>query len=141
MPLPLPHPNVLLPPHPSCVTLPSSYSQRAELAERELEMAKEEGSLTPHRSSSQSHLQAAELEAQLHAKDQEILQLFEANQHLQGELTELKSHLSEQVAIHEGQLAEKSGEVEQLRQELAAQQDYAELKRELRWGWGNLGVY
>jgi len=118
------------------LTLPSSHSQRAELAERELEMAKEEGSLTPHRSSSQSHLQAAELEAQLHAKDQEILQLFEANQHLQGELTELKSYLSEQLAIHKGQLAEKSGEVEQLRQELAAQQDYAELKRELRYGHG-----
>ena len=104
-------------------------------------MAKEAGALAPHHSTSQTHLQAAELEAQLHAKDQEILQLFEANQKLQGELAELRSHLSQQVAIHEGQLADKRGEVERLRQELAAQQDYAEVKRELRlalWGLRSL---
>ena len=100
-------------------------------------MAKEEGTLTLQCSNSQSHLQAAELEAQLRAKDQEILQLFEANQTLQGEVTELRSHLSQQAALHEGQLAEKSGEVEQLRRELAAQQDYAEVKRELRLLCGN----
>lgn len=104
-------------------------------------MAKDAGALAPHHSTSQSHLQAAELEAQLHAKDQEILQLFEANQKLQGELAELRSHLSQQVAIHEGQLADKSGEVEQLRQVLAAQQDYAEVKRELRLAlWGLRGL-
>ena len=94
-------------------------------------MAREEGTLVP-RSSSQPHLQTAELEAQLHAKDQEILQLFEAKQKLQGELAEMSSHLSQQVTIYKGQLADRSGEVEGLRQELAAQQDYAEVKRELR---------
>lgn len=94
-------------------------------------MAREEGTLVP-RASSQPHLQTAELEAQLHAKDQEILQLFEAKQKLQGELTEMSSHLSQQVAMYKGQLADRSGEVEGLRRELAAQQDYAEMKRELR---------
>ena len=81
---------------------------------------------------SQSVSVNAELELELQAKDKEITRLLDDVQRLQNSLGQLRETSSRQVSLLEEQLREKASLTAQLEERLNQQQDYEEVKKELR---------
>ncbi|XP_060761876.1 cut-like homeobox 1b isoform X6 [Neoarius graeffei] len=119
-------------------------NQRAETAEREAESLREQ--LTSANKSLQlaTQIQKApdmeqavevvsrsSLEAELSAKEREMVQLVEDVQRLQASLAKLRENSSTQISQLEQQLSAKSATLKQLEEKLQEQADYEEVKKEL----------
>ncbi|XP_053529673.1 cut-like homeobox 1b isoform X3 [Ictalurus punctatus] len=119
-------------------------NQRAETAEREAESLREQ--LTSANKSLQlaTQIQKApdmeqavevvsrsSLEAELSAKEREMVQLVEDVQRLQASLAKLRENSSTQISQLEQQLSAKSVTLKQLEEKLQEQADYEEVKKEL----------
>ena len=91
---------------------------------------KEENTISRHSSNALVHQE--ELEAQLTAKDKEILALIETNQKLQKEMSSLKDVHTKEISVYEAKVREKALQVETLEERLLAQKDYEEVKNELQ---------
>ncbi|XP_049334617.1 cut-like homeobox 1b isoform X2 [Astyanax mexicanus] len=119
-------------------------NQRAEAAEREAEALREQ--LTSANKSLQlaTQIQKApdmeqavevvsrsSLEAELSAKEREMVQLVEDVQRLQASLAKLRENSSSQISQLEQQLSAKSATLKQLEEKLQEQADYEEVKKEL----------
>ncbi|XP_030632358.1 cut-like homeobox 1b isoform X5 [Chanos chanos] len=119
-------------------------NQRAEAAEREAEALREQ--LTSANKSLQlaTQIQTApdmeqavevvsrsSLEAELSAKEREMVQLVEDVQRLQASLSKLRENSSNQISQLEQQLSAKSATLKQLEEKLQEQADYEEVKKEL----------
>ncbi|TSN21155.1 Homeobox protein cut-like 1 [Bagarius yarrelli] len=114
-------------------------SRRAETAEREAETLREQ--LTSANKSLQlaTQIQKApdtvvsrsSLEAELSAKEREMVQLVEDVQRLQASLAKLRENSSTQISQLEQQLSAKSATLKQLEEKLQEQADYEEVKKEL----------
>uniref|UniRef100_A0A4W4HKF2 Protein CASP n=1 Tax=Electrophorus electricus TaxID=8005 RepID=A0A4W4HKF2_ELEEL len=116
--------------------------QRAEGAEREAEALREQ--LTAANKSLQLATQIekapevavevvsrSSLEAELSAKEREMVQLVEDVQRLQASLAKLRENSSTQISQLEQQLSAKSATLKQLEEKLQEQADYEEVKKEL----------
>ena len=73
------------------------------------------------------------MELELQARDKEISRLVADVQSLQNGTTRLREAASVQSRMLEEQLALKTASLTELERQLAAQSDYEELKRELRY--------
>ncbi|KAJ8280323.1 hypothetical protein GJAV_G00053220 [Gymnothorax javanicus] len=112
-------------------------NQRAEAAEREAENLRDQ--LTSANKSLQqaTEEQTAEvpsrssLEAELSAKEREIVQLVEDVQRLQASLSKLRENSANQITQLEQQLSSKDSSLKQLEEKLQDQADYEEMKKEL----------
>ncbi|XP_062844252.1 cut-like homeobox 1b isoform X2 [Trichomycterus rosablanca] len=119
-------------------------NQRAETAERETYALREQ--LTSANKSLQlaTQIQKApdmeqavevvsrsSLEAELSAKEREMVQLVEDVQRLQASLAKLRENSSTQIIQLEQQLSAKSATLKQLEEKLQEQADYEEVKKEL----------
>uniref|UniRef100_A0A4W4HSG6 Cut-like homeobox 1b n=1 Tax=Electrophorus electricus TaxID=8005 RepID=A0A4W4HSG6_ELEEL len=119
-------------------------NQRAEGAEREAEALREQ--LTAANKSLQLATQIekapeveqavevvsrSSLEAELSAKEREMVQLVEDVQRLQASLAKLRENSSTQISQLEQQLSAKSATLKQLEEKLQEQADYEEVKKEL----------
>ncbi|XP_062504880.1 protein CASP-like [Corticium candelabrum] len=117
--------------------------QRAETAEKELEQTQtqlrdcqarqdhtdEEKSIL---SDSLHSLSQSNLQVELAAKEGEISQLVADIQQLQSSLNKMRDSGLSKVAMLEEQLTAKSAAIESLEARLVQQQDYEEIKRELK---------
>eukprot|EP00794_Sanderia_malayensis_P014305 gene14305-15793_t len=79
-----------------------------------------------------SSVTAASLEIQLTAKDREISQLVEEVHHLQNLLNKVRDSSKRESANLEEQLNERNAMLESMKKQLASQEDYDEIKRELK---------
>ncbi|ESO97743.1 hypothetical protein LOTGIDRAFT_103741 [Lottia gigantea] len=77
-------------------------------------------------------LKRSNLEVELAAKEKEIAQLVEDVQRLQASLTKLRESTASQIAALEEELSLKSKAVHVLEEKLKSQEDYEEVKRELK---------
>ena len=73
-----------------------------------------------------------ELEVELHTKEREVSRLLEDVQRLQSNLSQLRDNASRQVAALEEELKGKKALVERMEERLSQQQDYDEIKKELK---------
>lgn len=71
------------------------------------------------------------LEAELSAKEREMIQLVEDVQRLQGNLSTLRENSSTQISQLQQQLTIKTATLKQLEEKLQTQADYEEVKKEL----------
>ncbi|KAL1022392.1 hypothetical protein UPYG_G00026310 [Umbra pygmaea] len=119
-------------------------NQRAEAAEREVDALREQLTssnqslhLTAQIQSTSDMDQTAEpvsgssLEAELAAKEREMVQLVEDVQRLQASLSKLRESSSTQITQLELQLRTKTATLKQLEERLQDQADYEEMKKEL----------
>ncbi|XP_038162267.1 cut-like homeobox 1b isoform X2 [Cyprinodon tularosa] len=119
-------------------------NQRAEVAEREAEVLREQLSSTNQSQQLSSPTKAdpdsdqapevashSNLEAELRAKERETAQLVEDVQRLQASLTKLRETTSSQISQLEQQLSSKSAVLKELEEKLEKQADYEEVKKEL----------
>uniref|UniRef100_A0A3Q2DQY8 Protein CASP n=1 Tax=Cyprinodon variegatus TaxID=28743 RepID=A0A3Q2DQY8_CYPVA len=113
--------------------------QRAEVAEREAEVLREQLSSTNQSQQLSSPTKAdpdsdqapevashSNLEAELRAKERETAQLVEDVQRLQASLTKLRETTSSQISQLEQQLSSKSAVLKELEEKLEKQADYEE---------------
>ncbi|KAM4589858.1 homeobox protein cut-like 1 isoform 2-T2 [Fundulus diaphanus] len=119
-------------------------NQRAEAAEREAEVLRQQLSSTNQAQQPSSPTKAdpdseqapevalhSNLEAELRAKERETAQLVEDVQRLQASLTKLRETTSSQISQLEQQLSSKSAVLKELEEKLERQADYEEVKKEL----------
>ncbi|XP_036821533.1 homeobox protein cut-like 1 isoform X2 [Oncorhynchus mykiss] len=119
-------------------------NQRAEAAQREAEALREQLTssnqslqLTTHIQPTPDTDQAVEalsrssLEAELGAKDREMVQLVEDVQRLQASLSKLRESSSTQITQLQLQLSTKTDTLKQLEEKLQEHADYEEVKKEL----------
>nr|XP_046149627.1 cut-like homeobox 1b isoform X5 [Oncorhynchus gorbuscha] len=119
-------------------------NQRAEAAQREAEALREQLTssnqslqLTTHIQPTPDTDQAVEalsrssLEAELGAKDREMVQLVEDVQRLQASLSKLRESSSTQITQLQLQLSTKTTSLNQLEEKLQEHADYEEVKKEL----------
>ncbi|XP_045560031.1 protein CASP isoform X6 [Salmo salar] len=119
-------------------------NQRAEVAQREAEALREQLTssnqslqLTTHIQTTPDTDQAVEalsrssLEAELGAKDREMVQLVEDVQRLQASLSKLRESSSTQITQLQIQLSSKTATLKQLEEKLQEHADYEEVKKEL----------
>uniref|UniRef100_A0AAZ3PNM9 Protein CASP n=1 Tax=Oncorhynchus tshawytscha TaxID=74940 RepID=A0AAZ3PNM9_ONCTS len=119
-------------------------NQRAEAAQREAEALREQLTssnqslqLTTHIQPTPDTDQAVEalsrssLEAELGAKDREMVQLVEDVQRLQASLSKLRESSSTQITQLQLQLSTKTASLKQLEEKLQEHADYEEVKKEL----------
>ncbi|XP_064841655.1 cut-like homeobox 1b [Oncorhynchus masou masou] len=119
-------------------------NQRAEAAQREAEALREQLTssnqslqLTTHIKPTPDTDQAVEalsrssLEAELGAKDREMVQLVEDVERLQASLSKLRESSSTQVTQLQLQLSTKTASLKQLEEKLQEHADYEEVKKEL----------
>ncbi|XP_041725433.2 protein CASP [Coregonus clupeaformis] len=119
-------------------------NQRAEAAQREVDALREQ--LTSSNQSLQliTHIQTtpdmdqavevgsrSNLEAELGAKDREMVQLVEDVQRLQASLSKLRESSTTQISQLQLQLSAKTATLKQLEEKLQEQADYEEVKKEL----------
>ncbi|KAG9348342.1 hypothetical protein JZ751_002077 [Albula glossodonta] len=119
-------------------------NQRAEAAAREAETLREQ--LTSANKSLQlatqiqkapdmeqtlEVLSRSSLEAEVSAKEREIVQLVEDVQRLQASLSKLRENSANQITQLEQQLSSKNSTLKQLEEKLQEQADYEEVKKEL----------
>ncbi|KAI1893709.1 hypothetical protein AGOR_G00126480 [Albula goreensis] len=119
-------------------------NQRAEAAAREAETLREQ--LTSANKSLQlatqiqkapdmeqtlEVLSRSSLEAEVSAKEREIVQLVEDVQRLQASLSKLRENSANQITQLEQQLSSKNSTLKQLEEKLQDQADYEEVKKEL----------
>ncbi|KAI7800678.1 cut-like homeobox 1b isoform X1 [Triplophysa rosa] len=111
-------------------------NQRAEAAEREVTSLRQQ--LTSHIYTSPNTQDECEdigsrpsLEAELSAKEREMIQLVEDVQRLQANLSGLRENSSAQISQFQQQLKLKSTTLKQLEEKLQTQADYEEMKKEL----------
>uniref|UniRef100_A0A6Q2X2I9 Protein CASP n=1 Tax=Esox lucius TaxID=8010 RepID=A0A6Q2X2I9_ESOLU len=120
--------------------------QRAEAAEREVDALKEQltssnQSLqlttqiqsTPDMDQTVETVSRSSLEAELAAKEREMVQLVEDVQRLQASLSKLRESSSTQISQLELKLSTKTATLKQLEEKLQDQADYEEIKKELSW--------
>uniref|UniRef100_A0A3P8ZSP9 Protein CASP n=1 Tax=Esox lucius TaxID=8010 RepID=A0A3P8ZSP9_ESOLU len=121
-------------------------NQRAEAAEREVDALKEQltssnQSLqlttqiqsTPDMDQTVETVSRSSLEAELAAKEREMVQLVEDVQRLQASLSKLRESSSTQISQLELKLSTKTATLKQLEEKLQDQADYEEIKKELSW--------
>ncbi|XP_010864039.2 cut-like homeobox 1b isoform X5 [Esox lucius] len=119
-------------------------NQRAEAAEREVDALKEQltssnQSLqlttqiqsTPDMDQTVETVSRSSLEAELAAKEREMVQLVEDVQRLQASLSKLRESSSTQISQLELKLSTKTATLKQLEEKLQDQADYEEIKKEL----------
>nr|XP_046169835.1 homeobox protein cut-like 1 [Oncorhynchus gorbuscha] len=119
-------------------------NQRAEEAQREADTLREQLTssnqslqlttqiqTTPEMDQAVEALSRSSLEAQLGAKDREMVQLVEDVQRLQASLSELRDGSSTQITQLQLQLSTKTASLKQLEGKLQEQADYEEVKKEL----------
>ncbi|XP_067307610.1 cut-like homeobox 1b isoform X1 [Pseudorasbora parva] len=115
-------------------------NQRAEAAEREAEALRERlGSAhVPTHTDTTTHMdecvelvQRSSLEAELSAKEREMLQLVEDVQRLQASLSSLRERSDTHSSRLQQQLQDQTTALQVLEQKLQAQADYEEVKKEL----------
>ncbi|KAG5837655.1 hypothetical protein ANANG_G00241750 [Anguilla anguilla] len=119
-------------------------NQRADAAEREAESLRDQ--LTSANKSLQMATQIqkapdmeqtvevlsrSSLEAELSAKEREIVQLVEDVQRLQASLSKLRENSANQITQLEQQLNSKNSTLKELEEKLQEQADYEEVKKEL----------
>ncbi|KAJ8414489.1 hypothetical protein AAFF_G00036910 [Aldrovandia affinis] len=119
-------------------------NQRADAAEREAETLREQ--LTSANKSLQlatqiqkapdmeqalEVLSRSSLEAEVSAKEREVVQLVEDVQRLQASLSKLRENSASQISQLEQQLSSKNSTLKQLEEKLQEQADYEEVKKEL----------
>ncbi|KTG32919.1 hypothetical protein cypCar_00011373 [Cyprinus carpio] len=121
-------------------------NQRAEAAERELEALREQlasvnkSSQPPTRIDSTPYTQdesgelvpRSSVEAELSAKEREMLQLVEDVQRLQASLSTLRESSAAQISQLQQQLKSQTDTLQHLEEKLQTQADYEEVKKELR---------
>ncbi|XP_056329254.1 cut-like homeobox 1b [Danio aesculapii] len=118
-------------------------NQRAEAAEREAEALQEQLMLaskstqlptrtdkTPYADECVDLVPRSSLEAELSAKDREMLQLVEDVQRLQASLSALRENTHTQISQLQQQLTMKTTALTQLEEKLQTQADYEEVKKE-----------
>lgn len=118
-------------------------NQRAEAAEREAEALREQLMLagkssqlptrtdkTPYADECVDLVPRSSLEAELSAKEREMLQLVEDVQRLQASLSALRENTHTQISQLQQQLTMKTTALTQLEEKLQAQADYEEVKKE-----------
>ncbi|XP_073718838.1 cut-like homeobox 1b isoform X2 [Misgurnus anguillicaudatus] len=118
-------------------------NQRAEAAEREVRSQREQMTSankliqlpsqihrTPNTDECEMTLRPS-LEAELSAKEREMIQLVEDVQRLQGNLSTLRENSSTQISQLQQQLTIKTATLKQLEEKLQTQADYDEVKKEL----------
>uniref|UniRef100_A0A3P8XYW4 Protein CASP n=1 Tax=Esox lucius TaxID=8010 RepID=A0A3P8XYW4_ESOLU len=116
-------------------------NQRAEAAEREVDALKEQLTssnqslqlTTQIQSTPDMVLSRSSLEAELAAKEREMVQLVEDVQRLQASLSKLRESSSTQISQLELKLSTKTATLKQLEEKLQDQADYEEIKKELSW--------
>uniref|UniRef100_A0A6Q2Z6L1 Protein CASP n=1 Tax=Esox lucius TaxID=8010 RepID=A0A6Q2Z6L1_ESOLU len=119
---------------------------KAEAAEREVDALKEQltssnQSLqlttqiqsTPDMDQTVETVSRSSLEAELAAKEREMVQLVEDVQRLQASLSKLRESSSTQISQLELKLSTKTATLKQLEEKLQDQADYEEIKKELSW--------
>ncbi|XP_042153631.1 protein CASP-like isoform X1 [Oncorhynchus tshawytscha] len=120
-------------------------NQRAEAAQREADTLREQLTssnqslqlttqiqTTPEMDQAVEALSRSSLEAELGAKDREMVQLVEDVQRLQASLSKLRESSSTQITQLQLQLSTKTASLKQLEGKLQEQADYEEVKKELR---------
>ncbi|XP_064820867.1 protein CASP-like [Oncorhynchus masou masou] len=120
-------------------------NQRAEVAQREADTLREQLTssnqslqlttqiqTTPEMDQAVEALSRSSLEAELGAKDREMVQLVEDVERLQASLSKLRESTSTQVTQLQLQLSTKTASLKQLEGKLQEQADYEEVKKELR---------
>ncbi|XP_045580811.1 protein CASP isoform X3 [Salmo salar] len=119
-------------------------NQRAEAAQREAETLREQLTssnqslqlttqiqTTPDMDQAVEAVSRSSLEAELGAKDREMVQLVEDVQRLQASLSKLRESSSTQLTQLQIQLSTKTATLKQLEEKLQEQADYEEVKKEL----------
>ncbi|XP_042153635.1 protein CASP-like isoform X5 [Oncorhynchus tshawytscha] len=119
-------------------------NQRAEAAQREADTLREQLTssnqslqlttqiqTTPEMDQAVEALSRSSLEAELGAKDREMVQLVEDVQRLQASLSKLRESSSTQITQLQLQLSTKTASLKQLEGKLQEQADYEEVKKEL----------
>ncbi|XP_071003923.1 homeobox protein cut-like 1 [Oncorhynchus clarkii lewisi] len=119
-------------------------NQRAEAAQREADTLREQLTssnqslqlttqiqTTPEMDQAVEALSRSSLEAELGAKDREMVQLMEDVQRLQASLSKLRESSSTQITQLQLQLSTKTASLKQLEGKLQEQADYEEVKKEL----------
>lgn len=119
-------------------------NQRAESAERELEALREQLASvnkssqpptridsTPYTDESAELVPRSSVEAELSAKEREMLQLVEDVQRLQASLSTLRESSAAQISQLQQQLKSQTDTLQHLEEKLQTQADYEEVKKEL----------
>uniref|UniRef100_A0A8C1SXG6 Protein CASP n=1 Tax=Cyprinus carpio TaxID=7962 RepID=A0A8C1SXG6_CYPCA len=119
-------------------------STRAEAAERELEALREQLASvnkssqpptridsTPYTDESAELVPRSSVEAELSAKEREMLQLVEDVQRLQASLSMLRESSAAQISQLQQQLKSQTDTLQHLEEKLQTQADYEEVKKEL----------
>lgn len=119
-------------------------NQRAEAAERELEALREQLASvnkssqpptridsTPYTDESGELVPRSSVEAELSAKEREMLQLVEDVQRLQASLSTLRESSAAQISQLQQQLKSQTDTLQHLEEKLQTQADYEEVKKEL----------
>ncbi|KAJ7995109.1 hypothetical protein DPEC_G00241160 [Dallia pectoralis] len=119
-------------------------NQRAEAAEREVAALKDQVTSsnqslqlttqiqsTPDTDQTAETVSRSSLEAELAAKEREMVQLVEDVQRLQASLSKLRESSSTQISQLELKLSTKTATLKQLEEKLQDQTDYEEMKKEL----------
>ncbi|KAG1935461.1 cut-like homeobox 1b [Pimephales promelas] len=115
-------------------------NQRADAAEREAEALREQirstqvptrTDNTPYTDECAELVPRSSVEAELSAKEREMLQLVEDVQRLQASLSSLRERSDTHSSRLQQQLQEKTAAIQQLEEKLQTQTDYEEVKKEL----------